>query len=87
MLKVHVQNKHVELTHIQKLPLEDPSLNLSIPRPRTWFCICNSIFLPPSFSSFKLETSLAARMQIVFLLGRGFGDGADGDDGGRAKSA
>lgn len=87
MLKVHVQNKHVELTHIRKLPLEDPSLNWSVPRPCTWFCICNSLFLPPNFSSFKLETSLAAWMQTVCLLGWGFGDGADGDDGGRAKSA
>ena len=32
-LKVRVQNKHAELTHVHELPLEDPSLNLSIPRP------------------------------------------------------
>ena len=36
---------------------------------------------PPNFSSFKLETSLAACMQIVFSWGGGFGGGADGDDG------
>lgn len=35
-----MQNKYLELTHIQKLPLEDPSLNLHIPRPSMLFHAC-----------------------------------------------
>lgn len=63
-----VRNKHSELSHIQKLPLEDPSPIPFIPRPWTWFCICISVFLP-QIASAKLETSLAAWMQMVFRLG------------------
>lgn len=40
VLKVHMQNKYLELTHIQKLPLEDPSLNSCIPRLPTLFHAC-----------------------------------------------
>ena len=48
-LKMCVQSKHAELTHVQELPLEDPSLNLNIPRPCALFCLCNSVFLLPKF--------------------------------------
>lgn len=80
-LKVHVQKLHVALTHIQNLPLEDPLLNSFIPRPCTWFCICNSVFLHNCLS-FKPGISLAAWMQMVFDLGKSFEGVVDGDDGG-----